>query len=81
MDIVTSFMSLVIISDFGQFFYDAFSSKQNWKEILSSNKYGNMLIIQTTTSKQARHRIEGNQVTLQDHEKAHDKAVREDNEF
>ena len=45
LDIVMNFMALVVISDFGSFFYVAFSTKNEWKEIITSDTYADMLMI------------------------------------
>ena len=62
LDIVMNFMALVVISDFGQLFYNAHSTNSEWKEIITCDVYTDMLKIQTTTSYNARHQIEGNKL-------------------
>ena len=65
LDIVMNFMALVVISDFGQFFYSAFKH-DTWKSIINSEAYEDMLKIQTTTSFFARHKIKENRIELQE---------------
>jgi len=64
-EIVMDFMALVVISDFGQFFYSAFRTSVNWKDIITDEIYKEMLIIQTTTARGAEHKIDGNKIKLQ----------------
>jgi hypothetical protein len=66
LDIVMNFMALVVISEFGSYFYDAYQSNASWKDVITDEPYANMLVIQTTTSYQARHLIDGNKIELQE---------------
>ena len=50
LDIVMNFMALVVIWDFGEFCYVAFNTKKEWKDVITSDTYADMLRIQTTTS-------------------------------
>ena len=60
-DIVMNFMALVVISEFGTFFYNAYTEKE-WKAVLTDKKYENLLMIQTTTSFQSRAQVSGNEI-------------------
>ena len=48
-EIVMNFMAIVVISQFGNFFYMT-SADNKWKDIITDKKYKQMLIIQTTTA-------------------------------
>ena len=63
-DIVMNFMALVVISEFGQYFYSAYTEKE-LKAVIIDKKYENFLIIQTTTSFESRAKIPGNEVEPQ----------------
>ena len=63
-EIVMNFMAIVVISQFGNFFYLAFV-EQEWKEIITAKKYEKLLIVQTTTSWIARYKIDGNMIKPQ----------------
>jgi len=64
MDLVMDFMALVIISAFGNYFYAAVNEHE-YKDIITQRDFENYLIVQTTTSSDARYEIEGNRITLQ----------------
>ena len=53
-------MAIVVISQFGNFFYMA-STEREWKELIGEQ----YLKIQTTTSSAARYKIDGNKIELQ----------------
>ena len=61
LDIVMNHMAIVVISQFGNFFYMA-SSEKKWKEVIIDSKFGEYLMIQTTTSCLARYVIDGNKL-------------------
>ena len=63
-EIVMNFMAIVVISQFGNFFYLAFTERE-WKEVITEKKYEKLLIIQTTTSYVARYKIDGNKIKPQ----------------
>ena len=68
-----NFMALVVIWDFGKFFYDAFNSKKEWKEILTEEAYEHMLVIQTTTSGNARETTEESKNSIEYQLETHEK--------
>ena len=43
-EIVMNFMALVVISEFGQYFYNAYTEKE-WKEVITNAKYDTFLMI------------------------------------
>ena len=43
LDIVMNFMALVVISDFGTFFYSGLGTNSQWKEIITEDIYADML--------------------------------------
>ena len=45
LDIVMNFMALVVIWEFGEFCYTAFNTKPEWKDIITSDTYAEMLQI------------------------------------
>jgi hypothetical protein len=45
LDIVMNFMALVVISEFGSYFYDAYQSNASWKDVITDEPYANMLVI------------------------------------
>ena len=51
-EIVMNFMALVVISEFGTYFYNAYT-EQEWKDVITDPKYENFFIIQTTTSRES----------------------------
>ena len=55
-DIVMKFMTLMVISNFGLFFYEAYEEPE-WKAVITHPKYVDFLRIQTTTSLQAQGKI------------------------
>jgi len=63
------FMALVIISQFGNFFYQA-ANETEFKDIITQRDFQNFLTVQTTTSTVGAHyEIEGNKIELQQCEK------------
>ena len=63
-EIVMNHMAIVVISQFGNFFYMA-SSEREWKEVITDSKFEKYLMIQTTTSYIARYREPGNEIEKQ----------------
>lgn len=63
-DLVMDFMALVIISAFGNYFYAAVNEHE-YKDIITQRDFENYLIVQTTTSSDAKYKIPGNEITLQ----------------
>ena len=59
-EIVMNHMAIVVISQFGNFFYMA-STEREWKKLINEE----YLMIQTTTSWVARYKIEGNKIEPQ----------------
>ena len=57
-------MAIVVISQFGNFFYMA-SADSEWKQIITGKEYDKLLVIQTTTAYDARYKIEGNRIKLE----------------
>ena len=53
LDIVMNFLALAVIADFDNFFYDALFDNTYKKVITDTDTYGELLKVQTTTSKQA----------------------------
>lgn len=67
LDIVMNFLALVVIADFDDFFFSATESE--FADVISDPKYDQFLIIQTTTSWNARDCWEKNRLTKQECEK------------
>ena len=61
---VMNHMAIVVISQFGNFFYMA-SSEKKWKEVITDSRFGEYLMIQTTTSCLARYKIADNELKKQ----------------
>ena len=59
-EIVMNHMAIVVISQFGSFFYMA-STEREWKKLINEE----YLMIQTTTSYVARYKIDGNKIEPQ----------------
>ena len=60
-EIVMNHMAIVVISQFGNFFYMAITERE-WKEVITEGMYEKYLMIQTTTSPLARYKIPGNKI-------------------
>ena len=60
-EIVMNHMAIVVISQFGNFFYMAITERE-WKEVITGSMYEKFLIVQTTTSSLARYKIKGNRI-------------------
>ena len=67
-EIVMNHMAIVVISQFGNFFYMAITEKE-WKDVITEGMYEKYLMIQTTTSSVARYKIKGNRIKPQQVEK------------
>ena len=72
-------MAIVVISQFGNFFYMAITEKE-WKDVITEGMYEKYLMIQTTTSSVARYKIKGNQIKPQNVEKQWMKGTEERSE-
>lgn len=73
-DIVMKFMTLTMLMNFSDFFYEAFDEKEYKKIITDKKIYGNFLMIQRTTSKAASEE----RIILQSCEKSSDIEEEED---
>ena len=62
MDIVMNFLALAVIADFDDFFYGALFDSEYKKVITDRDVYENFLVVQTTTSRNARFIIKGNRI-------------------
>ena len=71
LEIVMNFLALAVIADFDDFFYNALFDNQFKRVITDSETYGNFLLIQTTTSKEARFNVFENRIIRQEVENVH----------
>jgi hypothetical protein len=53
LDVVMNFLALVVISEFDDFFYAALGNKEEAKAFLTDPCYGELLMIERTTSRRA----------------------------
>merc|ERR1719464_736834 len=69
-----NFMALVVIADFDDFFYGALFDTA-YKDVITNKEgtYDEFLMLQMTTSVDARYELTGNRVVRQDCEKVHER--------